>query len=169
MKIDCAPFSVTRLTSVRYENLLFFRDMATITRCPGAVKHWLPWAISASSHSTFLWITFCRIHCVTETRDWEEFTDFVYSCCQVNVNVRVSVSAAMGGVVTLRSVTCSLDCEVLKVSSSLGCTHLGWLANVLVKRPFLVNWRARWFAHSWKAFSAAHCSSFNEIGSPVLI
>ena len=97
------------------------------------------------------------------------WNSFVYSCCQVNVNVRVSVSAAMGGVVTLRSVTCSLDCEVLKVSSSLGCTHLGWLANVLVKRPFLVNLRARWFAHSWKAFSAAHCSSFNEIGSPVLL
>lgn len=52
--IDWAPFSVT---SVHYENLLLFHDTVTITRCPGAVKRWLPWAISASSHSTFLWIT----------------------------------------------------------------------------------------------------------------
>lgn len=93
---------------------------------------------------------FSRIHCVTETRDWEEFTDFVYSCCQVNVNVKVSVSAGMGGVVTLRSVTCSLDYQVLNVSSSLGCTHSVNLQIFQENFNFvnIVNLQARWFAHS---------------------
>lgn len=45
------------LSSVHYENLLFFHDKVTITRHPIALERWLPWAITASSHSTFLWIT----------------------------------------------------------------------------------------------------------------
>ncbi len=52
---------------------------------------------------------FSSIHCVTETRDLDEFIHFVYSCCQVNVNVKVSLSVGIRGNIFFRLMTCFFE------------------------------------------------------------
>lgn len=142
--IDWVLFSVTLLRSVHYENLLFFQDKVTKTRPPNIVKLWLLWAITASSHSTFVWITSApSTHCVTQTRDWEEFTHFVYSFCQVNVNVKVSVFVGMGEIVIFRSMTCLLEPKggenvFDSWLKSFGQNMTDKIAKILVLRLFLL-------------------------------